>query len=264
MSALSLPPRYRRRGATRAEPALRVSWQTVVRALALGLMLGVLGLTLAVVKEMLQMPVRDVAINGDFRYLDKHVVRQVLQPFVDQPYFSMSLPALRTALEALPWVHRAGVRRTWPAGLSVVLVEQRPVAWWGDRQLVNSEGELYRAGSVKPEQALPLLEGPVGTQLEVMARFREVGALLGAAGMTVRSVQLSERGAWRMALDGDLELVLGRRQVTEKLRRFLAVYERALQPYREEIRRVDLRYQNGLSVQWRPDYHPQREALGLR
>jgi cell division protein FtsQ len=75
--------------------------------------------------------------------------------------------------------------------------------------------------------------------------------VLDSRGLQVRSQSLSERGSWAVDLGQGTQLVFGRRRVTEKLQRFLAVYDRRLNQYLAQAERVDLRYQNGLAVRWR-------------
>jgi cell division protein FtsQ len=45
-------------------------------------------------------------------------------------FFTIDLAAVRTGIEALPWVRRAAVRRAWPAGLAVTLEEHEAAAQW--------------------------------------------------------------------------------------------------------------------------------------
>jgi cell division protein FtsQ len=46
-------------------------------------------------------------------------------------------------------------------------------------------------------------------------------------------------------------LLLGRDHLVEKMRRFIAIYEKTLKEQITNIARVDLRYNNGLAVGWR-------------
>jgi len=48
-----------------------------------------------------------------------------------------------------------------------------------------------------------------------------------------------------------VELLLGRDQIIEKMRRFTAIYQQALVQESDRIARIDLRYANGLAVAWR-------------
>jgi cell division protein FtsQ len=47
--------------------------------------------------------------------------------------------------------------------------------------------------------------------------------------------------------------VMGRAEFVNRLRRFVVVYDAELVSKHEEIVRVDLRYQNGLAVEYKED-----------
>ena len=50
-----------------------------------------------------------------------------------------------TLIEALPWVARVSVRRTWPDAVSLYITEQVPVARWNSQQLLNAAGQPFAA-----------------------------------------------------------------------------------------------------------------------
>ena len=116
---------------------------------------------------------------------------------------------------------------------------------------MNSRGHLFSAGDVNVQEQIPFLEGPEGAQAEVMERYVDIGRILGSRGLSVQSLRLSERGSWQTGLKTGVEFSLGRSNIMGKLQRFLAVYDRVLEDRLADIKTVDLRYQNGLAVQWR-------------
>ncbi len=107
---------------------------------------------------------------------------------------------------------------------------------------------------------LPQLEGPEGTQAIAYERYQEFNRLLAGAGLQIRRLTLTPRRTWRLELTSGLVLVLDRAQPDRKLERFARVYERTLTRNGSAIRRVDLRYTNGFSVEW----HPGRVASARR
>ena len=56
---------------------------------------------------------------------------------------SVDLAAVSLAVRQIPWVDRARVGRAWPQGLTVEVVEQIPVARWGEASLLNARGEIF-------------------------------------------------------------------------------------------------------------------------
>jgi cell division protein FtsQ len=257
MSRLTAPGRKRRSGASRRVarrgkmlPMPTIDAQLVLKTLALGLLSIAAGLLVYKAGDVLERPVRQVTVQGDFRYLKQEAVKQAVAPFIHNDYLTVRLGQLRESLEALPWIHRAAVKRNWPDGLNITVEEQKPIAWWGNRLLINNKGSLFSPADAVIAETLPYLEGPVGSQGQVMERYIDLRQTLGSRELSVQSLQLSMRGSWSTALKNGVELVFGSEQVMEKLQRFLAIYDHTLNAYVADIKRVDLRYPNGLAVDW--------------
>ena len=75
--------------------------------------------------------------------------------------------------------------------------------------------------------------------------------MLRPMGFTVARLELRERGSWFLSTGQGIEVLLGRDHLVEKIRRFGAIYSKALKDQKDNIARVDLRYANGLAVAWR-------------
>ena len=161
------------------------------------------------------------------------------------PLFPVRTIELRGALERLPWVRRAAVRRVWPDALEVSIEEHVPLARWAAGGLVNVEGERFAAEAPTP---MPLFSGPAGAEAELARRYARFSQLLAPLSSPIERLTLSARLAWELKLANGLELKLGRdAQAAEaKLARFVAAYEaNELSPLGAV---VDLRYANGFSV----------------
>ncbi len=72
--------------------------------------------------------------------------------------------------------------------------------------------------------------------------------LISDIGMDIAGVGLDDRRSWYMTLKDGAVLVLGRTESEQRLQRFVRWY-----PHLDggEVERVDLRYSNGFSIQWR-------------
>jgi cell division protein FtsQ len=259
----------RQRGATLRRqqavesPVHRAQWlrrlftpMLLAKSLALGLLLLTALVGSHFVQQIIESPFREYVIEGDFKYLEQAEIGEVLAPFMGDDFVTLPLQTLRIQLEALPWVAGADLQRDWPDTLVLALEEQQPVARWGGAMLINRQGALFEPREARGVDSLPQLDGPVGAQAEVMARYVDLGRILGARDLAPRSLRLSARGSWSTDLWDGVELVIGRHRVEEKLQRFLALYDRVLEQYLPDIERIDLRYQNGVAVRWRSGTGP--------
>ncbi|EXF46277.1 cell division protein FtsQ [Pseudomonas sp. BAY1663] len=85
-----------------------------------------------------------------------------------------------------------------------------------------------------------------------MQQYQMLSQMLRPLGFSIARLELRERGSWFLTTNQGIELLLGRDQVVEKMRRFTAIYQQALEQESEKIARIDLRYANGLAVAWQP------------
>lgn len=188
-------------------------------------------------------PVRDVTIQGDLRHTMRSEIDAALHDRVHGNFFSVDVVEVRSALERLPWVRRAAVRRVWPDRLEATLEEHVALARWGDSALVNTQGERFVGGS---KEALPRFSGPRGSESEVTRRYARFGEIVAPLGTRVEEIILTPRLAWQLKLDNGVRLALGRDAdaAETRLERFVRTAARGMARYDY----VDLRYPNGFAL----------------
>ncbi len=205
-------------------------------------------------------PVREVRFEGEFRHVTQAELAAAVGEVAHGNFLQLDLDAVKARAESLPWVYQAEVRRRWPRDLYIRFSEQQLIARWNEAGWVNQARRAVRVTGDDLPADLPQLEGPEGTQAIAYERYQEFNRLLAGAGLQIRRITLTPRRTWRLELTGGLVLVLDRAQPDRKLERFVRVYERTLARNGGAIRRVDLRYTNGFSVEW----HPGRVASARR
>ncbi len=196
-------------------------------------------------------PVAKVVIEGDLTYASRQGVQQNIAYFAERNFFDVDLVGMRHDLEEMPWIAHAEVRRIWPDQLVVHLEEQLPIARWGDQELLNNQGQVFKPTELKQYENLPQLQGPERARQKIMQQYQILGQILRPLGFSIKRLELRERGSWFLTTGQGMELLLGRDHLIEKIRRFGMIYQQVLKPQSEAIARVDLRYSNGLAVGWR-------------
>ncbi len=210
-----------------------IEWRSYARRAAL-LVLGVAGL--ATLAWALDRPVRVISMDGSFQRVSPGQIEKAVAPFSQAGFMSADLDGIQRAVETLPWVEHARIQRRWPNSLHVTVVEQTAAARWGESGLLNTRGELFvREASHVPAE-LPRLSGPEGTQSQVAQRS---------------ALRLDARGAWEMDLDSGVTVRLGRREVDERIDRFIHTASQVIAHRLNEITYVDMRYSNGFAIGWR-------------
>ncbi|WP_439887606.1 cell division protein FtsQ/DivIB [Pseudomonas sp. MBLB4123] len=201
-------------------------------------------------------PIAKISVEGDLSYISQQAVQQRIAPFVSASFFSVDLLGMRHELERMPWIASAEVRRVWPDQVLVRLEEQLPIARWGDEALLNNQGQAFAPRELAHYEHLPQLYGPKRAQQQVMQQYQVLSQMLRPMGFSVARLELRERGSWFLSTAQGIELLLGRDHLVEKIRRFSAIYDKALKAQQTNIARIDLRYANGLAVAWREPVAP--------
>lgn len=222
------------------------------------IVLGIAGIAWAALTALQRLPLfplREVVLVETPQRVSAEQIAHVARTTVVGNFFTVDLDATRTAIEKLPWVRSAAVRRLWPDGLALTLEEHEAVAQWrhlnGEPGLVNKQGEVFVADLPENASALPRFSGPEGSAAEILTRHDAFNAALAAIGRSASSVSLSQRRAWRLKLDDGAVIDLGREQeeqlLKERLARFVAHYD-TLKARFGSVRGIDMRYPNGFTL----------------
>jgi cell division protein FtsQ len=231
------------------QPALMNLLADVLTVLAVA---GLAWAGLTALQRLPLFPLRELVLTSAPVRVSTDQLEHATRKAVAGNFFTVDLDTTRDAIEKLPWVRKAAVRRQWPDGLSLVLEEHEAVARWrrlnGELALVNRQGEVFQADFPTGASALPQLTGPEGSAPELLQRYAEFSGTLATIGRRVDRVVLTPRLAWQIKLDDGVAIDLGRDQLRhplgERLERFVSHYS-ALRQRVGTMRVADMRYPNG-------------------
>jgi cell division septal protein FtsQ len=112
--------------------------------------------------------------------------------------------------------------------------------------LVSRRGRIFKRLPGGGFADLPRLEGPRGRVAKILERHRRVAEALGD-GHRITRMRTSRRGAWMARVDGAVTLRFGSHRFGDRLHR-LAAIQAEWDLLGRAVRRVDLRYPDGLAV----------------
>ncbi|UJB14520.1 cell division protein FtsQ/DivIB [Xanthomonas translucens] len=193
-------------------------------------------------------PLSRLQVSGDFKRVPAEQLRQVVLPYARRGFFAVRLQDAQNAIERLPWVESARVRKRWPDVLEVRVTEHRPFARWGSDRMLSEQGRIFALPSELRGMALPQLAGPDAKAQDVIALYNESRALFAPSGMQVDGVAMDARGSWSLQLGNGVQVVVGRDDARARLARFARVLPQLATPEQAPIARADLRYTNGFTV----------------
>lgn len=193
-------------------------------------------------------PLSRLRVTGDFKRISPEQLRALVLPYARPGFFAVRLQDAQDAIERLPWVESAQVRKSWPDVLEVRVVEHQPFARWGADRMLSEQGRLFPVPPRLKDLRLPQLDGPDGKTADVVALYNESRALFAPAGLDVQRLALDARGSWSLGLSNGVQVVVGRDDARARLQRFARVLPQLADPA-QPIERADLRYTNGFTVE---------------
>ena len=258
MALLRSKSKARGASSKRPEPARTFAWNKLIPVAVL-LLLSAMALGLYQAGSVvLSQPVTRVLVNGDFRHVEQREIVDQVQPFLTEGFMLLDLAAISQQLLQHPWIFDVTLSRRWPGQVQIAVIEQTPIARWGNSAYLNHRGELFEPASpsdtvleLPAATSLPLLRGPDGSATQVMNHFRELGTALSQEQLTLSQLTLNDRGNWSARLDNGISIVLGAGEIMEKIRRFLFTWQQGLSADFSNIETIDMRYNNGFAVAWK-------------
>lgn len=199
-------------------------------------------------------PISNVMITGTMPYTQTSDIEKALEQVNLSNFFQVDVNQVHQIVADLPWVYAVAVRKQWPNELKIHVTDQTPVALWNGDFLINQQGKAFQADTSRLEIELPEFFGPEGSEIIALNNYRDMSKLLKFSQFTIAELVLSERFAWQLTLNDGVTLNLGRENRIERVQRFMDVYPQIMQNKAadQQINYVDLRYDTGLAVGWKP------------
>ncbi|WP_415890431.1 cell division protein FtsQ/DivIB [Neptuniibacter sp. SY11_33] len=201
--------------------------------------------------QWLDRPVTSVVIEGKTQHLDRGKLGQIIANDLTANLLEVDIELVQSLVSEQPWVRVSSIRRDWPDTLLVEVEEEVPVARWGERGLLNHQGDIFWPELSKEYRRLPRLSGPAPDTERVMSQFHDFNQMLKPMGLSVVALDLEARGAWTIELDNQIKVVVGREAINARLQRFLILYKQRLAAQAADIETIDIRYTHGVAVKWR-------------
>ncbi|TYL47659.1 cell division protein FtsQ/DivIB [Marinomonas sp. IMCC 4694] len=193
--------------------------------------------------------IQKIEVKGNLNYVSEDELLADFSSLMGANLLNVPLSGVLEVVLSSEWVANAEIRKIWPNTLQVLVHEHTPLAYWGDGQLISTSAVIITPQQV-PKLPLTKLYGPDGSSGVVLEQFGLISQVLSSTSLRVASLNLEERGAWRIIFTNGVAVKLGREDILERLQRFIAVYKSDLSGRIDRISSVDARYPHGVAVSW--------------
>jgi cell division protein FtsQ len=198
-----------------------------------------------------QWSIESVSVTGDLYQVSREELTTAITEAVDTDFFGIDVGMVRDVALQVPWVEEVSVRKVWPGKLHVQVRERRPAARWQAGGLIDVKGAPFSPGQGKDLKQLAILNGPDGTQAEMLERLRVLTTLVAPLGQRISVLRLDRASGWRIELESGLTLVAGHDIDDASLGRLARQLQAALGSRFADAARIDLRYANGFAVRFK-------------
>ncbi|WP_448212892.1 cell division protein FtsQ/DivIB [Colwellia sp. MEBiC06753] len=205
-------------------------------------------------------PVTSVVISGEMPYTVENDILTAIEPLNIGNFFKVDVNQVQQRVNQLPWVYSVAVRKQWPNELKIYVVDQSPVARWNGDFFINQFGSAFQASADRVKQKLPEFFGPEGSEQIALDNFKSLSGLLAYRNLSIDELVLTERFSWQLTLSDGVQLNLGREERGGRVQRFMDIYPQIKQYQKDDevIDYIDLRYDTGVAVGWKPAAQEQR------
>ena len=246
-------------------------------------LLAVIGLVTDFMLQPHRFTVENIEVEGELENAHLGEVRDIVTSNLQGNFFLMDLAAAANAVENLPMVDDAIVRRNWPSTIEVQVHRKTFVARWADGRWVDSVGGLFEVHDFD-DPSLPVFRGPERAAPALIRNYHRWSDFLYGTGVYIKAVSTSGRGSWEVIVqpqepalataDGDvlresdtndaIQVVLGRANPAAEIKRFAEVYGSALAAVSSELKRVDMRHRDGVAILWHDDVPKIAESVKIK
>ena len=221
---------------------VRLLWLTLISGLAIT---GYHQLTRTDV-----LPIEKIKVSGEFDQLKRHDFQQIIESEIEGNFFTVNVTDVYSSLIALPWVEKVWIHRIWPNTIKIDLKEQKPIAILKKQGLINVDGEIFTQDSSSFEDELPLFVVAKQYTQAAVHQYQKNLAILSKNNLKTQVFYYDERKSQTILLVNGIELIVGNIDTEQRLKKFAQAYKNYLQYDKRKIKKVDLRYTNGLAVSW--------------
>jgi len=211
--------------------------------------------------QYINRPISKVKMDKQWQQVTEQEIAQMIAGYMGTGFFYFDVIGAKEILEQHAWIKEASIKKIWPDSLLLRITEQVAIALWDEDKLLTQYGEIIQPENARELNGLPILSGPIDSQIEVMEQFQLMSKLLFSSGLRLSGLTLSQRGSWNLTLNDSMQVAVGREQVSERLQRFIEFYEGQPAAQTAVFSSVDLRYNNGIAVE---SSHEERAEVAVR
>ena len=239
------------------------------RLFSLAVFSGALVYLCVVIADVWQVtwPVKAVVLQGNTQNITQEQIVKFMQKQPKAGLLAIDLQELQLQAKKMSWIKNVEIRKVWPDKLVFSVDEHQPVALFGNRVLTQ-QGILIQVKDKTKFNQLAQIDVDKSLQISnekynaIWKEFKALKRGLELIDLELNSLQVDDVENWKLSIINGLTLNIGRKSRADRVARFLKVYARI--DNNKQLKNIDLRYHNGLAVEWVETETMRQEKLKLK
>lgn len=199
-------------------------------------------------QSLLATPISSVEVQGVLKYQDKKAIKIIVNKYAAKGFMKTNLKALQQELLALPWIAKAVIKRKPDNALELVLEEEKVLAVFNKKSLVNQYGELITPKTLPENNGLLAVFGD--SHEKALNVLQDVQPHFAKQNQQIKSLHLKGNRSVSVQLENGVWVSLYETNIEQQMQRFAKVLEQGLKGNLAQVASIDLRYKNGAAVAW--------------
>lgn len=187
-------------------------------------------------------------LKSTLKQLNKEQINQVLNAYVGESFWRLNIEQIHADLVKLDWIYQAEVARKWPNTLQVKVIEQIPVAKWGENALLNQNGDVFYPHNIEKFAEYAVLYGEDAEAKKMLQKLAIFQQKFNELDWVIRQVDKRVDKGWMIYFVSNQNMIVGREDWQHQLDRFIKAYPKVKKEVRNNAQTYDLRYSNGFVI----------------
>lgn len=199
-------------------------------------------------------PVKHVMLQGDTQYLVESDIVEFINQLPVKGMLSIDLETMQKSAKEIDWIKTVDIRKVWPETLVFNVTEHQPVAKIDEYILTQQGTRIKRGERIELFASLPKIimdfEGDVETSeyVSIWRDFKQIKKQFELLSLELANLRVDQVKNWHLEFGNGLQMNLGRKNHIQRVDRLVKVYSTIKN--KKYIKSIDLRYHNGVAVEW--------------
>ncbi len=199
-------------------------------------------------------PVEKLVLQGDTKFVKHQDLIEFMQQHSTKGMLALDLQQLQKEAKANHWIKELEIRKVWPGQLSFLVQEHIPVAIFDNVALTLQGTEVEIIDEHDALSQLPIINHvnyssvSIDKKMFIWNDFKKMKRQFELLDLVLENLTIDEINNWHLKFSQGLELNLGRINRLERIERLVNIFSEI--ENNQQIKKIDLRYHNGLAVEW--------------